>query len=110
MVDKKGKRILLVCVSLLICGIYIFITDFIAKSSPREEKETGENLCCFVDGREGIDGTRIAAQQVHERNYLFLPGGMDLSALVLNFSCPLGEWVTFQDNIIKEKIVIDVIH
>lgn len=108
MVDRKGKRVLLVSVTLLICGIYIFITDFIAKSSPREEKETGENLCCYVDGREGIDGTRIVVQQVHERNYLFLPGGMDLSALVLNFSCPLGEWVTFQDNIIKDKIVINV--
>lgn len=108
MVDRKGKRVLLVSLTLLICGIYIFISDFIAKSSPQKETETGENLYCYVDGREGIDGTRIVVQQVHERNYLFLPGGMDLSALVLNFSCPLGEWVTFQDNIIKDKIVIDV--
>ncbi|MCM1258843.1 MAG: CotH kinase family protein [Roseburia sp.] len=108
MVDRKGKRVLLISVTLLICGIYIFISDIIAKSSPQEETESGENLYCYVDGREGISGTRIINQEVDEKNYLFLPSGMDLSALVLNFSCPLGEWVTFNDSIIKDKIVIDV--
>lgn len=112
MVGGKLKKFVLLFVTLLICGIYIFISDSVVESVPetKTETETVKKLRCFVNGKEGIGDTRILAQKVDKKNYLFLPSGMNLSALRIHFSCPLGKWVTFHDQIIDGHITIDVLN
>lgn len=109
MIYRTRKRIMLFSATLIICGVYFFILNYFDYSSPQEETKEGEGLYCYVNGREGMEGTKILSQRVDKKNYLFLPSGMDLSALQINFSCPLGEWVTYQDKIIRDKVLVDVL-
>ncbi len=110
MINRTRKRITLLAASFILCGIYLFCARHFAAASPQKETEHGEEMYCYVNGREGIEGTRILSQRVDKKNYLFLPSGMDLSALQINFSCPLGEWVTFEDTLIRDKVLIDVLN
>ncbi len=107
--NRTRKRIMLFSATLLICGIYLFLSKHFAGSSSQEETKDEEELYCYVNGREGIEGTKILSQRADKKNYLFLPSGMDLSALQINFSCPLGQWVTYQDSVIRDKVSIDVL-
>lgn len=108
MVYRKGKRALLFLAALLAGVAYCCISGYLSKDALHLQNAKPQGFYCYVNGKEGVAGTQITEQRVNGERYLFLPSGMDLSALNLHFSCPKGETVLFQNKKVRKKIRLDV--
>ncbi len=106
---RRKKRILLLIITLFICGFYFVISQGTTDAFSKQGA-TSREVYCYINASEGIDETRILSRRMKKNHYLFLPSGIDLSALQIFFSCPEEERVFFQEKAVEDNVLIDVIN
>ncbi len=103
---NKFKRIIVVLVGLLAGGFYFCVVELVEEDTSLMQAEAVQESYCYIYGKEGLSETRILPRKIDEKNYFFLPSGMNLSALCFHFRHPvsLGRFVFYTE----EEFTVDL--